>query len=54
MKYTNLVLSLAEKSMAKDHKHGAVCIIGGRIASIGYNTSSYPHCIKVQERPCYI
>jgi deoxycytidylate deaminase len=37
MKYLNVALDNAEKSFAKYHKHGAVCILGGRVVSVGYN-----------------
>ena len=34
-KFINKALEISEKSMAKDHKHGAVCVVGGKIISTG-------------------
>jgi deoxycytidylate deaminase len=50
-RYAEIALNIADsKSMAYDHKHGAVCIYGNRIISSGYNHPENPHWIKVSEK----
>jgi|TARA_B110000259_G_C14034389_1_gene408495 deoxycytidylate deaminase len=51
-KFINKALEISEKSMAKDHKHGAVCVVGGKIISTGFNYHADPHQIKVREKSC--
>ncbi len=48
MQYAKEAIKYADKSMCRDYKHGAVCVIGGRIASSGTNVSSEPHLIRVK------
>ena len=50
----NIALEKSQKSMARDHKHGAVCVIGGRIASTGFNYPTEAHSIKVREKGDYL
>lgn len=46
-KYINHALELTEKSMVRNHQHGAVCVIGGKIISCGININSCCHVIKI-------
>lgn len=52
MKYEYRALMLAEMSTVKNHQHGAICVIGGKIVSEGYNINTHPHLIKVGENVC--
>lgn len=47
MNYVNVAMKYAQKSMSRDHKHGAVCVVGGKVVSAGYNFPNDPHIIKV-------
>jgi hypothetical protein len=49
MQYIHEAMKYADKSPAKNHKHGAVCVIGGKIISGGWNFPEDPHWFKVQE-----
>ena len=49
-KYVTKALNIAEKSMASSHKHGAICIVGNRVVSFGYNYPTDPHCIRCCEK----
>ena len=44
--YINKAIEESKKSMARDHRHGAVCVIGGKIVSCGHNYVDDPHQIK--------
>jgi deoxycytidylate deaminase len=46
-KFAEVALKYATKSDARDYKHGAVCVVGGKVVSAGYNYSCRPHLIKV-------
>lgn len=46
-KYINQALELTEKSMVRNHQHGAICVIGGKIISCGININSCCHVIKI-------
>jgi deoxycytidylate deaminase len=48
--YIQVALNQSEKSLARDHKHGAVCVMGGRIVSVGHNCPSEPHFIKIDKK----
>ena len=48
-RFVNVALKCTEKSEAGKHKHGAVCVMGGKVVSSGYNHHSRPHLIKVQQ-----
>jgi len=50
-KYVEKAHDYAGKSMARDFKHGAVCIVGGKVVSGGFNYPAEPHQIKVSEQP---
>ena len=50
----NLALEQTHKSLARDHKHGAICVIGGKIVSTGFNRPSDPYQIKVREKGSYL
>ena len=50
--HINAALDFAEKSMAPDHKHGAVCAIGGKIVCGGFNYPTEPHCFKGERECC--
>ena len=45
--YINHALKYAEMSTAKDFKHGAVCVIGGKVVSGGCNYLTRPHRVYV-------
>ena len=47
MKFICDALRYADKSIARTHRHGAVCIIGGKIVCGGFNIPTNPHQIKV-------
>lgn len=49
MQYVNSALKYADKSQAVTNKHGAVCVVGGRVVSGGYNQPAAPHSFKVPE-----
>lgn len=44
--YVDKALECAEKSTARDFKHGAVCVVNGRILSYGINCTQNPHMIR--------
>jgi deoxycytidylate deaminase len=46
-KFAEIALQYARRSDARDYKHGAVCVVGGKVASVGFNYSCRPHVIKV-------
>lgn len=46
MQYIHVALNYADKSIVKTHKHGAVCLIGGKVVSGGCNKPDEPHWIK--------
>ena len=48
--YTDKALSYASKSLAKDHRHGAVCVMGNKVICGGYNYPTDPHLIKVCQK----
>ena len=45
-RHIDKALTLASKSMSRDHKHGAVCIIGGKTVCGGFNYPTDPHFFK--------
>jgi hypothetical protein len=45
-KYINKAIDESQKSMARNHKHGSICVIGGKIVSCGHNYCTDPHQIK--------
>ena len=47
MKFLNILTDQAEKSDCSTFSHGAVCIIGGKVVSYGFNTKSQSHAFKV-------
>ena len=49
MQYVNSALKYADKSQAVTNKHCAVCVVGGRVVSGGYNQPAAPHSFKVPE-----
>jgi len=48
-RYIQVALNSADKSLSRYHKHGAVCVVSGRVVSTGCNYPSGPHLIKVRE-----
>lgn len=40
-------LMFADMSCVKNHQHGAICVIGGKIVSGGCNVNTCPHVIKI-------
>ena len=48
-KHINTALMFAEKSMSNDHKHGAVCVIGGKAVCGGFNYPTGPYHVKAGE-----
>jgi hypothetical protein len=48
-KHINTALVFAGKSMARDHKHGAVCVIGGKAVCGGFNYPTGPYYLKAGE-----
>jgi deoxycytidylate deaminase len=48
----NTAEQLSNKSMARDHKHGAICVIGGKVVSTGFNRPTDPHNFKVDRKGC--
>ena len=47
--YVDNALQYANKSTSLTHKHGAICIIGGKIICGGFNYPTTPHYFKGQE-----
>lgn len=47
MKYLSELNQLLESSNIINHQHAAICVLGGKIISYGYNISTNPHLIKV-------
>lgn len=45
--YLQEALRLTELSTVKNQQHAAVCVIGGKIVSSGFNTREDPHTINV-------
>tara|TARA_Y100000389_G_C17447946_1_gene512799 strand:+ start:2163 stop:2321 length:159 start_codon:yes stop_codon:yes gene_type:complete len=45
---------ISYKSLARDHKHGAVCVIGGKIVSTGFNRPTKPYNLKVDKKGCNV
>lgn len=54
MKYINTALNVSRKSDLATHKHGAVCVIGGKIVSTGFNSSTVPYCFKGPRHDYYL
>lgn len=50
----NKAEEISHKSMAKDHKHGAVCIVGGKIITTGFNRPAKPHSFKFGKKGYYL
>ena len=46
MKHIDIALNVLNKSDLQMHSHGAVCVIGGKVASTGFNSSTVPFCFK--------
>lgn len=53
-RYVDAALKYARKSMSHHYRHGAVCVVGGRVVSGGYNYVTSPHCVKVEEYVCWV
>ena len=45
--HVKIALNYADKSISPNHKHGACCVLNGRVISAGYNYPDDPHHIKV-------
>jgi len=52
MQYVHIAEKYMEKSTARDFKHGAVCIKGGKVISGGCNAISIPHMIRFGSKVC--
>lgn len=50
MQYVYDAEKYMNKSMCRDYKHGAVCVLGGRVVCGGWNKPSDPYMIKVSEK----
>lgn len=52
MQYVYQATKYMEKSINTEYKnkHGAVCVIGGKVVSGGWNYPDNPHQVKVEER----
>ena len=46
----NMAEQISYKSMAKDHKHGAICVVGGKVISTGFNRPTKPYNFKVGKK----
>lgn len=51
LRFAEVALKYAQKSDARDYKHGAVCVVGGKVVSTGFNYSCRPHVLKVPKVP---
>ena len=47
-RFIDIALDNTIKSNHEKFKHGAVCILGGKIISTGYNKVSEPYELRVQ------